>query len=220
MGKFKGAIVSPGNFTISAEDRHSVYTVWLRYIVLAGILIGTFILSFPSFLSSFYGPDLPWKEENRILREGKKLTKKPSAEQPQLTDTLRYKARVYQDGSPRGFVNFILYADGTLKGVWNGEFDKNEDIYCTILAASYYGNIDPTKQCIQNNMHDASKLYFITSGSYSMVEKQPSGQSRGINGMVYIRGWFDPNYEATGELFITQNRKTYEIFSFSADPFN
>ena len=164
---------------------------------------------------------MPWDEEKRILPEGKTPAKSPSADQPKMTDTLRFKIPVYQDDFGRGQINFVLYSDGTIKGVWNGEYDRDEDAYCTILAASYSGNIDPTKPCIQNGRHDSSKLYFITSGSYTMLEKISSvGRERGINGLIYVRGWLDPNYTATGELFVTENRRTYDVFSFSAGPVN
>jgi hypothetical protein len=213
--------VGLGNLQINTADRRSVYTVWLRCFVLAGIIISTFVLAFPAILSSFCKPDTPWNEENRILPEGKTPAKTPSVDQPKMTETLRFKIPVFEDDLGRGQINFVLYPDGTIKGVWSGEYERGEDVYCTILAASFIGNIDPAKPCIQNGRHDSSKLYFITSGSYSMLEKISSaGRERGINGLVYVRGWLDPNYTATGELFVTENRKAYDVFSFSAGPVN
>jgi hypothetical protein len=53
-----------------------------------------------------------------------------------------------------------------------------------------------------------------------MLEKLSTGYNRGINGTIYIRGWLDPNYTATGELFICENRRSYDIYTFSAGPTN
>ena len=203
------------------RNRRSVYTVWLRFLALIGVVVGAFILVCPSFLFSYSNPNLPWNEEARILAPGKVLTRSPSADQPKITDTLRYKAQVWQDNGSRGVVNFIIYPDGIVKGVWNGEYESSSDSHCVVLASSFYGNIDPAKPCVDENAHYAGKLYFITSGTYSMLETaNAAGYNRGINGLVYVRGWLDPNYVAEGELFITRNKKSYEVFTWSASPIN
>ena len=203
------------------DDKRSVYTIWLRCLVLAGVIISTFILIFPSILSSFYTADLPWNEEKRILPEGRLPAKEPSVDQPKITETIRFKMPVFEDNNPRGQINFVIYSNGAVKGVWNGEYDRNEEVYCTVLAASFSGNIDPSKPWIENGKHDSSKLYFIASGTYSMLEKlSMTGQNRGINGLVYLRGWLDPNYTAQGELFSAENKRSYDVFYFSAAPLN
>lgn len=203
------------------RNRRSVYTVWLRFLALISVVVGAFILICPSFLFSYSNPNLPWNEEARILAPGVAVSRSPSADQPKITDVLRYKARVWQDDDSRGLVNFIVYPDGIVKGVWNGEYESSSDAHCTVLASSFSGNIDPAKPCVDENIHDAGKLYLITSGSYTMLETGGmTGYNRGINGLVYVRGWLDPNLLATGELFITRNKKSYEVFSWSAYPAN
>ena len=204
---------------ITSRDRRSVYTVWLRSLAFIGVFAGAFFLISPSFLFSYSNPNLPWNEETRILPSGKTATRAPSADQPKITEVLSYKTQVHQDGSPRGRIGFIVYPSGIVKGVWNGEYDSSNDAHCTILAANFAGNIDPAKPCIEGNIHDASKLYVITSGTFTLLETgNITGHNRGINGLVYVRGWLDPNYFATGELFITKNKKSYEVFSWSAAP--
>jgi hypothetical protein len=206
---------------INWRNRRSIYTVWLRFLALTGVIAGGFILIWPSFLLSFYNPNLPWNEESRILGPGKVVTRSPSADQPKITEVLRYKAPAWEDDEARGVVNFIIYPEGAVKGVWSGEFENSGDAQCVVLASSYSGNIDPAKPCIEEHRHDADKLYFITSGTFTMLETgNATGYNRGINGLVYVRGWLDPNYLATGELFITRNKKSYEVFAWSASPIN
>jgi hypothetical protein len=204
----------------SLQNKRSVYTIWLRFLVFIGVLVSTFILVSPSFLFSYYDSNLPWNEQSRIIPQGQTLTKTPSADQPKIVDVLRYRAEVYQDDSSRGKVNLIIYPDGIVKGIWNGEYD-NDDSHCIVLAASFAGNIDPSKPCIENNTHNASKLYFITSGTFTMLETSVSkGRNSSINGLIYVRGWLDPNLNTTGELFVTENKKSFEVFSWSAEPAN
>jgi hypothetical protein len=206
---------------IGWRNRRSVYTVWLRFLALIGVVTGAFILIWPSFLLSYSNPNLPWNEESRILAPGVAVSRSPSADQPKITEVLRYKSQVWLDNDSRGVVNFIIYPDGIIKGVWNGEYENSNDSHCIVLASSFSGNIDPTKPWTDENIHDATKLYFITSGTFTMLEMgSVTGYNRGINGLVYVRGWLDPNFLAAGELFITRNKKSYEVFSWSASPIN
>jgi hypothetical protein len=205
-------------FQAESSNRRSVYTVWLRLLVLIGIIAGTVVLVFPSILASYTEGNLPWNEERRILKSGQSLRRAPSRDQPQITDVLNYKAQTWQEDVSGGRVNFIIYPDGIVKGVWNGEYD-NDGARRTILAACFCGNIDPTKPCIENGIHDASKLYFITAGTFTLLQTQAvTGLSRGINGFIYVRGWIDPNYNATGEIFVTENKKSFDVFTWSAAP--
>ena len=172
----------------------------------------------PSLL--FGNPDssLPWNEQASILPSGKALQFNLSEDQPQLTDTLRYKAQVEQGGQPRGEINVLIYPDGTVKGVWNGEYDRPDDVHCLVMAASFTGNIDPSKRFVKR---DPSKLYFITAGTSTLVETNLStSRDSSISSFIYVRGWLDPNYAIIGELIITENKKTYETFSWDALPVN
>jgi hypothetical protein len=135
-----------------------------------------------------------------------------------LTGTLRYKAQVEQGGQPRGNINVLIYPDGTVKGFWNGEYDEPNDVRCLIMAASFNGNIDPSKRFVKR---DPSKLYFVTAGTFTLVETNLStSRDRGVNGFVYVRGWLDSNYAVVGELIITENKKTFDSFSWIGVPAN
>jgi hypothetical protein len=175
----------------------------------------------PSFSFSNSDPSLPWNEQARVLSPGETSEAKPSADQPQLTRVLRYKTQAEQDGSPRGTVNVLIYPDGTIKGVWNGEYTKPDDVHYLIMAASFDGNIIPSKHFIKDGTHDPSKLYFITAGAFTLFETQLStGRSRSINGFLYVRGWLDSTYTILGDLTITESKKSFEIFDWAAQPAN
>jgi hypothetical protein len=206
---------------IGPKNRRFVYPVWLRFFTLIAA-VGAFLLFVdPSVLFSNSDPSLPWNEQERILPKGGTPQFHLSEDQPRLTNVFRYKAQVEQDGQPQGRINFMIYPDGTVKGVWNGEYDRADDTHCLIIAASFTGNIDPTRKYIENGIEDPSKLYFITAGAYNVFETVPStGKSRDVSGFAYLRGWLNSNYTAVGELVITQNKKTFETFSWAAFPFN
>jgi hypothetical protein len=206
---------------IDSQDRRSIYPIWLRFFTFFAAIAAALILLGPSFSFSNSDPSLPWNEQARILSAGKTSEAKPSADQPQLTRVLRYKAQAEQDGSPCGTVNVLIYPDGIVRGVWNGEYTKPGNVNYLIMAASFDGNIDPSRPFIKDGFQDPSKLYFITAGAFTLVETQLStGQSRGINGFLYVRGWLDPNYTALGDLTITEDKKSFETFDWAAQPAN
>ncbi len=198
-----------------------VYPIWLRFFTLAAAVAAFFLLVGPSPLFTNSDSSLPWNEQGRILPQGQTPQFHLSEDQPRLTNVLRYKVQVERDDQSQGGISFLIYPDGTVKGVWNGEYDRADDTHCLIMAASFAGNIDPTRKYIENGVQDPSKLYFITAGAYNVFETVLStGKSRTVYGFVYVRGWLAPNYTAVGELIITQNKKTFETFSWAAVPVN
>jgi hypothetical protein len=211
IGHLWGQIVA---IELDFQTRRFVYPIWLRFFTLVAALAAFILLVGPSFLFSNSDPSLPWNEQSRILPPGKTPQFKLSESQPQLTDTLRYKTQVEQGGQPRGDISVLIYPDGTVKGVWNGEYDETNNVHCLILAASFAGNIDPSKRFVKS---DLSRLYFLTVGTSTLMETNLStNRDRGINSFIYVRGWLDPNYAVIGELIITEDKKTYETFSWDA----
>jgi len=208
-------------FEIDTQKRNSIYPLWLRFFALIAVLVTAFIVLGPSFLWSNPDSLLPWSEESRILPPDKTPALSTSDQQVRLTNILRYRTQVEQDGRPRGTINLLVYPNGIVKGVWTGEYDKSNDIHCTIMAASFSGNIDPSKLFIEDSMRKPSRLYFITTGSFTMLETQlSSGKCRSIYGLVYVCGWLDSDYTALAELTITENKKTFQTFPWAARPFN
>jgi hypothetical protein len=206
---------------INVHTKHYIYPIWLRFFALAAGIIACVVFLGPKYLFSSYDTSLPWNERERMLSQGRERQFQISEEQPQLTYVLRYKARVELDEQPRGEINILIYPDGMVKGIWNGEYDRTEDIHCLIMASSFMGNIEPSKKYVEDGVADKSKLYFLTGGGYNTFETEPATkQQRNINGFVYVRGWIDPNYTAEGELIITKDKKNFETFSWAAHPVN
>ena len=205
---------------METRDRNTVYPIWLRFFALAAAL-AAFAFIGPSSLFSNTDSSLPWNEQERIWPEGQSRQVHLYANQPKLVNAMRYKAGAEQDEKPRGEISILVYPDGTVKGVWNGEYDGSDGTHYLIMAASFAGNIDPSKKFIENGKRDQSMLYFITAGAYNLVETTSSGgHPRDASGFLYVRGWLDPNYTAVGELIITKNKKSFETFSWAARPVN
>jgi hypothetical protein len=40
---------------------------------------------------------------------------------------------------------------------------------------------------------------------------------RGVKGYIYVTGWLDPEYNATGKIIITSDKESYETFSWQAE---
>jgi hypothetical protein len=207
--------VNFGSIQVNTHSKRSVYTVWLRIpalICAITVVFGFFVPSFTSYLN----PQLPWNEESRILPPGKIPSRPLSNDGPKLGEVLHYKTTPTLEGLPCGNLNFFITPEGIVKGLWNGEYDTFDDVHCTILAASFAGNIDASKSFVEGNLHDPSKLYFITRGTITMLKSSAFG-NYGVNGLIYFHGWIDPNYTAAGELFVTKNKKSYEMFTCLAD---
>jgi len=217
-------------FEIDFQTRRFTYPVWLRFFTLIAAIVAALMLFSHSSLSINTDPDLPWNEEFRVITNGRTLPNKPFAHQPQLTDVLRYKTHPERDGFQCGNLNFLIQPDGIVKGVWNGEYeqlaasesaDQSDKIHRVIMAASFIGNIDPSKLCFEGGKRDPSKLYFIASGTFTLYETQASaGRVRNLYGYVYVRGWIDPNDAGRGELIITENKRSSETFTWTAQPIN
>lgn len=217
-------------FEIDFQTRRLTYPVWLRLFTAIAAIAAALLLFNRSSLSINTNPDLPWNEEFRIINDSQTLPKKPKEHQPQLTETLRYKMHPEQNGFQCGNLNFLIQPDGIVKGVWNGEYeqhasgestDNSGTIHRVIMAASFIGNIDPSKPCFESGKRDPSKLYFIASGTFTLYETQTSaGYGRNVYGYVYVRGWLDPNDAGLGELIITENKKSFETFTWMGQSVN
>jgi len=213
-------VVAFDSFETSSQSRRSIYPVWLRFFTFIAALVAGIILVGPTFLFSDTDPSLPWNEENRILPPDQTPVISPSPEQPQLTRVLRYKTSVRQENGSAGDISILIYPEGTVRGVWNGEYETQNNVRCQIMAASFTGNIDPSKTFIENDKIDPSRLYFITVGSFTMMETLPSGANHCVYGGIYVRGWLDSEFTASGELIVTKNKRSYKIFNWTAFPVN
>jgi hypothetical protein len=89
------------------------------------------------------------------------------------------------------------------------------------MAASFAGNVDPSKPFIENGSRSFSNLYFIARGSFTLFETERStGRGRSVLGFIYVRGWLYPDYTAVGEVVITENKRSFDTFDWVAQPAN
>jgi hypothetical protein len=224
--------VSFEQFEISSHTRRFTYPLWLRFFTLVAGVILVILLAGPSVLFSNSDPTLPWNEEFRINPPGQTPEIQLSDKQPQLAQVLHYKIQPEEGDNPRGTINFFIHPDGNVMGVWNGEYDKSaesvadanvipDDVHYLIMAASFNGNVDPSKPFPKDGAKNCSNLYFLTRGTYMLLETQKAtGGSRSVNGLIYVRGWLHPDYTAIGEVIITKDKRTFETFNWVAQPSN
>jgi hypothetical protein len=217
---------------IDSQTRRSIYPLWLRLFTFIAMIAVAVIFLAPSLSPSVStDPSMPWNEAARILHCDQPYEIKPSPDQPQFTKILRYKTEAEQDGNPRGAINILIYPGGVVRGMWKGEYDmfaadsieqssdRPDKIHRIITASNFEGKIVPSKLFIENHTQDPTKLYFITKGNFNIIETLPSSDmGYDISGFIYVRGWLDPNYTATGEIIITKNKKSFETFYWTAQP--
>lgn len=208
----------------SSDAGRCVYTVWLRLAAL--LLVMTAVLAFVgrSFVTVNRDPNLPWNEEFRIIAGAEAGQIEASKIKGLIKRVLRYKANAEQAGRRRGQMNLLIYPNGLVKGVWNGEYTNDSGVHCVVMTASFEGNIDASKAYVgfvAGQSEGGSALYFITKGTYVFLESEPAaGACHNRAGYIYVRGWLYPDYTAIGEIVITKDKRTYETFSWAARPSN
>lgn len=208
----------------SSDAGRPVYTVWLR--LAAVLLVMTAVLAWVgrSFVTVSKDPNLPWNEEFRILTGAEAVQIEASKIKGLITRVLRYKADAEEAGQRRGQISLLIYPDGLVKGVWNGEYTDGSGVHRVVMAASFEGNIDASKPYVgfvAGQREGGTALYFITKGTYVFLESEPAaGANHNRAGYMYVRGWLYPDYTALGEIVITKDKRTYETFSWGAKPSN
>ena len=191
------------------------FVVLLMLLVI--VVVGTLIWLDPSALFNRSDPDLPWNEEFRLLKPGQQAKHTPSPEQPNITRILLFKADVEQQQEPRGQIELVIQPDGTVEGGWAAEYNPSPKINYLVMGADFKGNIDPSNIYTDEDGEDRSKLYFITKGKFIILETRlQSGKVRSVKGRIYVRGWVDTDYTATGEITITSDKRSFQTFSWQA----
>lgn len=165
-------------------------------------------------METFLGPVLPggqstakhrpWLEEDRIVPSDK-LIKPPRPPKPALGEPLALTAIVKIDGSDRGSATLEFAVSGEVKGVWYSEY-SNEDRDYT-MEATFAGNIDTDKTWSEGEATDESRLYFITKGAYKQTAYNVEAGTKTLDeGLVYVTGWLNTDYSASGLITITTDK--------------
>jgi hypothetical protein len=167
-------------------------------------------------------PDLcqdlaPWKEW-RLRQASENDRPTPSAEQPDITEGIEFRAEAEAKGaenSPRGTVQLTVNQDGTVLGNWNGTYYNDAKV-------NYDGNGDftgyvcPAKIYQDENGQDPSKLYFITKGKFILHETDLKNKYHIRAGDIYVTGWINTDYVVTGKVTTTSDEKYSEVFDWTA----
>lgn len=193
------------------------YAVLLTLLVIV-VICGLIWLD-PSALFNRSDPDLPWNEASRLLKSDQQAQHFPSDEQPNITEFLLFKANAKEQDEPRGQINLVIRPDGTIRGGWTADYNPRPKINYLVMGADFKGNIAPSKIYRDENGQDPSQLYFITKGKLLVLETHfESGKVRKAIGHIYVTGWLDTEYNATGTITITSDKRTYHTFTWEAAP--
>lgn len=189
----------------------------LILMVLIVCIIGVFIWLDPMALVPGSGSGMPWNEEYRLVRSSGKV-KAPNEGQPQILDNLVFEGVLEENGEVKGGVGMFILTDGRIKGVWAGKYNPEPDIIWEVVGSRFKGNIDSTKIYSDEDGEDPNKLYFIAKGnSLILVTNSKTDKIKTANGLLYVTGWLDNEYNAVGKVTITSDKKTYWEYSWQSE---
>lgn len=167
-------------------------------------------------------PDLcydlkPWKEW-RLREASPKPEQELSAEQPDITELLRFDTNLSDKDSnkPRGELGLAIGPDGSVSGRWYGIYHKGRTRSFQILGGNFEGKVYRAKiYRSETGEEDPTKLYLMAKGEF-LVQEADSEKGRVYNsaGDIYVRGWLSPEYTLTGEVTITSDEKYFETFTW------
>lgn len=188
----------------------------LLFMVLIIVVIGVLVWFDPAALFSRSGPDLPWNQEYRLFKAGEEVPT-PSGEQASITRALLFEAEAKQEDAKRGKISILIRPDGRIEGGWGGEYRPKLQVTWEIMGSQFKGNIDPSKIYCDSDGKDPTKLYFIAKGKFLILEtNSENNRVRNVKGHIYVTGWLDTEYNATGEIRITSDKRSFETFSWRA----
>ena len=184
--------------------------------VLIVVLAGILLVYDPFAFFGSRGGDLPWNQLDQIVMRGKTVPA-PSTEQPSITKMLSFRADAMLEDEERGKMRMVIRPDGRIEGNWGAEYEPEAGIHYQVVKSRFRGNIDPSRIYKDEYGKDPSLLYFITHGKLMIMKTNSETRvMRMVKGHIYVRGWLDSEYNATGEIIITSDRKSYKSFSWEA----
>ena len=167
-------------------------------------------------------PDLcydlkPWKEW-RLREASEKPIPEISAEQPALTEVLKFDTNLKdkESGEPRGELAVYIGTDGGVSGSWGGTYYKGRKRSFQIMGGEFGGRVFPGKiYRDEAEEEDPTKLYLMAAGEF-WVQESDSEKGKLVNsmGQIYVQGWLDGEYVLSGEVTITSDEKYFETFTW------
>ncbi len=194
----------------------------LLALIIIGLLVLVVFLGRRYMKATVKDPDLcydlkPWKEW-RLREASEKPIPEISAEQPALTEGLKYDTNLKnkEGGEPRGELVVFIGPDGSVSGSWSGIYHKGRERSFQIMGGEFGGRVFPGKiHRNEANEEDPTKLYLMAAGEF-WVQESDSEKGRVANsmGQIYVQGWLDGEYVLSGEVTITSDEKYFETFTW------
>lgn len=204
-----------------ANKKHNGYVIIMLLVVIAiGLLIyfmdimaisgGDKLLKTEKPEKKVWDNEALIKDQNHPIRAPKPAANSPK---PVISKPLALKADVTSAGAKRGQIVFTIQPDSTLAGEWQCQYSYPHAAY--VMTASFKGNTD-IKQTFPGN---PAKLYFIASGEYSQkATNLENGEITDDKGTVYVEGWLNTDFSASGKLSITTNKRWHADYTWQTEP--
>ena len=167
-------------------------------------------------------PDLcydlkPWKEW-RLREASEKPIPEQLAEQPVITEVLKFDTNLKKKGSedPRGELVVFIGPDGGVGGSWSGTYYKGRERNFHIMGGRFEGRVYPGKiYRDEAGEEDPTKLYLMAAGEFLLQESDTKKGMLYTNaGEIYVQGWLDAEFVLSGEVTITSDEKYFETFTW------
>lgn len=197
--------------------------VWLIVILVAVVVAVHFInkaYSLPKSENPTCSEDIqPWEEESRLLKPGQQLADSLSPDQPVIDQTIFLQATVKEAADATG-LNITISPDGNVAGAYSADYNKGTDPQMNyVMNADFEGNFDPSNIYFDEQGSDPSKLFFLTKGKMFIVAHNFTADTIKYNTQdIYVTGWINPDYSATGRLVLMTGRKTFQTFHWKTVP--
>jgi len=169
----------------------------------------------PFALSGSKDKSLPWNQLKRIVPDDE-VVPSPTEQQPKFTTHMRVIAECKENEQDRGKVEILITPQGRVSGSWFADYFPKQGLRYEVVASSFKGNIAPEYAYKDDYGEDPSKLSIITKGNFLILEtRTKKGTVRKSNGSIFVTGWVDDEYDITGKVTITSDKKTYFEYEFS-----
>ncbi len=169
----------------------------------------------------------PWEEESRLLQPSQELADSLSPDQPLIDEVIFLKATIREAADASG-LRITISPDGAVDGGYYADYNKSKDKVEMnyVMTAGFKGNFDPSNIYFDEDGEDTSKLFFLAKGQMTILAHNFTADTVGHSAQnIYVTGWINPDYTATGRLVLMTGRKTFQTFHWKTvrrqrdDPF-
>ncbi|MBN2456794.1 MAG: hypothetical protein JXB29_09730 [Sedimentisphaerales bacterium] len=198
-------------FTGHNQRNHKGFALLIMLLLV--VVLGALVWLDPFAFSGSKGKDLPWNQVKRIVPDDKTVPS-PTEQQPKFTTYMGIGAKCKENEQNRGTLEILINPQGRVRGTWSADYWPKPNLRYEVVNSRFKGNIDPARLYKDEDSEEASKLYIISRGNFLILETK-KGQMRTAKGRIYVTGWVDDEYNITGKVTITSDKKTYYEYVFS-----